>query len=547
MSSNDSTDRRPSERADVCVVGAGVAGGITAYSLAKRGYDVVLLEAGPWFDKFSLSERLEKAVRSEFDRTEVWAEGTDPARDRFTNSSPERMTVRLNRQRLKGVGGTTHHWGANVGRLHQKDFNMQSRYGLAADWPIDYEDLRPYYAEAESEMGVSGGGDNPFIPREEPPPMGPHPHSYTDTLFQDACDSLGITTHSNSLAINSESRDGRTQCMGYGTCRPFCPSGAKYTGDIHVRKAINEGARVIDRVPVQRLEHGPTGEHVEAVVYRTPDGSEYRQTAREFVLACGGVETPRLLLLSESEQYPNGLANSSGAVGRYFFFTPFVSISGQLDEPGNQEPIGFDTLITDQFYEHDDPPPGSIHILFGNDGPEQPMGQALGGGFLEPVSGTPWGDELAAELDDASENRSVGLGASVEMLPRAENRLTLDEDTTDKYGNPVPDISVDYGPHALQTAEFAISIMKEILGEMGAELTSDASIGTQSLGNHHKGTTRMGSDPTESVVDSRLQTHDLDNLWITSSSVFTTGGAYNPTLTIAALSLKVADHIDETL
>jgi choline dehydrogenase-like flavoprotein len=133
------------------------------------------------------------------------------------------------------------------------------------------------------------------------------------------------------------------------------------------------------------------------------------------------------------------------------------------------------------------------------------------------------------------------------MLPRAENRVTLDEDTTDKYGKPVPDISVDIGSHTLETADFAISIMKEILDEMGATLTSDANPETQSFGNHHKGTTRMGTDPTESVVDARLQTHDLDNLWITSSSVFPTGGAYNPTLTIAALSLKVADHIDETL
>lgn len=541
------SDRQPSEDADICVVGGGVAGGLIAYSLARRGHDVVLLEAGPWFEEFAPPERLEMAVRDEFDRTDVWAEGLDAERDRFTNSSPERMTVRLNRQRLKGVGGTTHHWGANVGRLHEKDFRMQSRYELAVDWPISYEDLRPYYVEAESELGVSGGGDNPFIYREEEPPMRHHPHSYTDKLFQEACESLGITTHSNPLAINSEARDGRTQCLGYGTCRPFCPSGAKYTGDVHVRKAIEEGARVIDRVPVQRIEHDDSGERVEAVIYRTPDGTEYRQSAAEFVLACGGVETPRLLLLSESEQYPDGLANSSGAVGRYLFFTPFVSIGGRLDEPGNQEPVGFDTMIADQFYDHDNPVPGSVHIRFGNSNPTEPIDQALGGQFLKPLSGSLWGDELAAKVEDASQNRSVGLGAHVEMLPSAENRITLDDDKTDNYGNPVPDIAVDMGSHTQATAEFAISILKDILAEMGAELTSDANPETQSFGNHHKGTTRMGSDPTESVVNARLRTHDLDNLWISSSSVFPTGGANNPTLTIAALSLKAADHIDETL
>jgi len=547
MSTNTETDRRPSERVDVCVVGAGVAGGMTAYSLAKRGYDVVLLEAGPWFEKISAEERLERAIRPEFDRTEVWAGGIDPDRDRFTDSAPDRMSVELNRQRLKGIGGTTQHWAASVGRLHEKDFNMQSRYGLAADWPIDYEDLQPYYAEAESEMGVSGGGDNPFVPRDQSPPMDPHPHSYADELFQAACESLDITTHSNALAINSETRDGRTQCMGYGTCTPFCPSGAKYTGDIHVRKAIEEGTRVIDRVPVQRLEHDQSGANVEAVVYRTPDGSEYRQTARQFVLACGGIETPRLLLLSQSEQYPDGLANSSGAVGRYLFFTPFVSVIGQVDEPTNQEPIGFGTLVSDQFYEHEGPRPGSVHLRFDNHGPDQPVDQALGGGFMEPVTGSAWGDELAAGLEDASENRSVKIGANTEMLPRAENRVSLNHDETDTYGNPVPDIAVDFGQHAFRTGEYAVSIITDILAEMGAEITSDASPGTQQLGQHHKGTTRMGADPDESVVNARLRTHDLNNLWITSSSVFTTGGAINPTLTIGALSLKAADHIDEAL
>ena len=549
MSTDSTADRTPSDRVDVCVVGSGIAGSMIAHSLAARGHSVVVLEAGPRLDATDRDDRMEKALRPEHSPSEIWEGGRDEARDRYTQSVPGNVGVRLNRNRLKAVGGTTLHWAAHTPRMHEKDFRMQSRYGLAADWPISYHDLHPYYTRAEAEMGVAGGGDNPFVPREQPPPMPAHPPSKTDVLYGEACADLGIRMHSNPLAINSRGYDGRTNCLGFSTCSPVCPSGAKYTGDIHVRKAEAEGARIVDEVPVQRLEHDPTGSSVTEAVYVTPDGETHRQRARQFVLACGGIETPRLLLLSRSSQYPDGLANTIGLVGRHLHFECKVAVHATLDRPTNDAPIGFLTAVSEEFYDHESPRPGSFRLMFRNQDPQSPLAVALRGQspLTEPFQGALWGDELLDRIDHASENRKLRIDAQIELLPHEENVVRLDETETDSYGNPVPHVSVDIGPHVVETGRRAIEVIRSIFAEMGATVTEVGDPADQKLQYHHKGTTRMGTDPASSVVDSRLRTHDLNNLWVASSSVFTTGGAVNPTLTIAALALKAADHVDEEL
>jgi choline dehydrogenase-like flavoprotein len=519
----------------VCVVGAGPAGGIIANSLAQRGHDVAVLEAGPRFSFKERTRRMERHQRPAFDRTDVWEMGDD--RDAYTSTGE--LDYPLNTTRVKGIGGTTLHWIGYTPRLHEKDFEMQSRYGAASDWPLSYADVQPYYAEAEREMGVSGAQDNPFAPpREEPFPMQAFPPSHSDSLFAAACEELEIATHSVPQARNSEDYDDRSQCVGYGTCHPVCPSGAKYSGDVHIRKAEDAGARVLDRVPVQRLEHGDAGERVEAAVYATPDGEEHRQEARHFVVASGAVETPRLLLLSQSEQYPDGLANRSGAVGRYFMDHLLHMVTGLVDEPTGQHQVGFSTSVTHQFYDHDETTPGSFFVGFLNYAGPSPVEAALESGA--------WGDE-AVDAVSRQYGNHIGTEALVEQLPDAGSRITLDTSQTDDHGNPVPKIEWSIGSHGIRTGERALAVQRDIMNELGAQITWSTSPRQPLSGSHPMGTTRMGSDPDESVVDDRLRTHDLANLSIASSSVFTTGGAMNPTLTIAALSLKAADHIDEDL
>jgi len=551
MPQNSTADRQPSSDADVCVVGSGVAGALVAYTLSRRGHDVVILEAGQRFDPGNRLEQMEQSLRPHGSLLDIWNMGGP--RDQYVTSGGAYYP--LNQTRVKAVGGTTLHWLGITPRLHQKDFEMNTRYGLATDWPIDYEDLRPYYAAAEQEMGVAGTQDNPFAPpRETDYPMEAFPASYSDTLFADACDELGITMHSTPQARNSEAYDGRSQCVGFSTCIPVCPSGAKYSADVHVRKAEAEGARVIDRAPVQRIEHDSSGESVDAAVYATPSGDTYRQGADAFVLACGAVETPRLLLLSESPQYPDGLANSSGAVGRYFMDQPIVSVTGELDQPTNQEPIGYHTRESHQFYDHEDPQPGSIKLVFENVNPESVVRPMLSGGDMTPrenvfdfAMGDSWGDEVLDKIESNYPNNRVRLLANPELLPRRENRVTLDESKTDDFGNPVPDVSWNIGSHARETMEFIREIQYDIFDELGATVVSETDLADPPPASHKMGTTRMGTNPAESVVTPQLRTHDLENLYIASSSVFVTGGAMNPTLTIAALALKAGEHIDNAL
>jgi choline dehydrogenase-like flavoprotein len=525
--------RQPVENADVCVAGAGPAGALVAARLAEAGHEVVVLDAGPRFDPEDRLARMERAIRPAYDRPDVW--DGDPERD--AHSASGEWFYPLNYARVKGVGGSTLHWQGMVMRLHEADFNSASERGVGADWPIDYEDLRPHYAEAEQELGVAGGMDNPYAPpREGPFPMAPFEPSYSDSLFAEACAELGIDMHSVPNARNSEPYDGRSECVAYGTCQPVCPSGAKYDATTHVERAESHGATVIDRAPVQRLDHGP--DRVKAAVYATPDGEEYRQEADSFVVACGGVETPRLLLLSESEHYPDGLANSSGLVGKYFMDHLFAGTGGVLDEPTRQNHVGFLTSESHQFYDEADDEVGPFKLEFFNYAGPSPVEMAL--------SGDDWGDDLLERLRDGYGNH-VAVGALVEQLPREDSYVGLDPERTDDHGNPVPDVHWNVGDRALETIERANEIQEEILEELGAEITWQADPDSTGPAYHHMGTTRMGTDPAESVVNPSLRTHDLDNCWLVGSSVFPTGGAMNPTLTIAALALRAAEDVDESL
>ncbi|MFB6183971.1 MAG: GMC family oxidoreductase [Haloarculaceae archaeon] len=528
-------DRRPSERVDVCVVGAGPAGALVAHRLASAGHDVVILEAGPRFDFERRLRRMERAIRPGHDARSVWDVGGD--RDAFT-SDGERFYP-LNRARVKGVGGTTLHWQGMVMRLHESDFRRRSRDGVAADWPIDYEELRPYYADAEQALGVAGASDNPFAPpRKQPHPMPAFPPSYSDSLFAEACERAGVRMHSVPNARNSEPYDDDGACVGYGTCKPVCPSGAKYDATRHVQAAEQAGARVLDRVPVQRLETDDDGERVDAVVYATPDGTGHRQQARQFVLAAGGVEIPRLLLLSRSEDHPDGLANGSGLVGRYFMDHCFAGTGGRLDERTRQHHVGFVTSESHQFYDNDVDGVGPIKLEFLNYAGPSPVEVAL--------DGDDWGDALLARLRE-SYGTHVAMGGLVGQLPRTENRVTLDTSTTDDHGNPVPEIHWSLDARTKRTLRKANEIQRTVLDELGAEIGWQ--VGPENTGPafHHMGTTRMGTDPETSVVNPRLRTHDVSNLAVASSSVFVTSGAMNPTLTIAALALKAADHVDADL
>jgi len=553
-------DRTPEQDADVCIVGAGPAGSLIAYKLASWGHSVVVLEAGKQFEQSTRTERMERYLRPTHHQITVW--DMDMDRDRYTASGP--ITYPVNRLRAKGVGGSTLHWGGRVARFHQKDFEMESRYGRGKDWPIEYADLKSYYAAAETEFGVAGADDNPFSPpRDEEYPMEAFPRSHSDSIFAQACGELDITVHSVPNARNSEAYDGRSQCVGYGTCQPVCPSGAKYDATVHAGKAVENGARLIDQAVVQRLEHDNSGDRITGAVYETPGGKTHVQSADEFVLAAGGIENPRLLLLSESPQHPDGLANSSGVVGKYLMEHPYVGIAGRLDRRTAQQRIGFGTMESYQFYEPDDNARNSFKLQFNNKGGPKPVTLALKQreplfNFRNVATDTGlssvvelakdsdsirWGDELRDLIADATGDRFAIL-AEIEVVPQAENRVTLNSSETDAFGNPVPDVEWGHFSESTEaTMSEAFDVMEDIVDEIDASVRERERFKIRHGVGHSSGTTRMGTDESESVVDRNQRAHDLENLSIAGASTFPTIGASQPTLTIAATSLRLAEHI----
>lgn len=565
MSTPDQRDRRPEADADVCIVGSGPAGALVADTLAGHGHQVVVLEAGPKFDPTDRLGRMERELRPSFHRSSVW--GSDEDRDAF--ESVGGVDYPVNFHRVKGVGGSTLHWGSSIARFPEAAFETRTRWGIGADWPIGYDDLKPYYADAERELGVAGAQDDPFSPpRDEPYPMDAFPKSPSDELFEAACAESGVEIHSGTTARNTETYDDRSQCLGYGTCAPVCPSGAKYSADIHVEKATEKGARLIDRAVVQRFEHDGGGDRVTGAVYRTPDGGTHTQRADQFVLAAGGVENPRLLLLSDSPAHPDGLANSSGVVGNYLMDHIYTGIVGELDTSTFQHqgtPVGYNSH---QFVTPEAVPPGSFKIEFGNNaGPKltdialqqrQPLRsiQSLSadptdiqdwqrlGRDTAPIQ---WGDELLETMRERYGNYFT-VRSSIEVLPRADNRIGLNDTTTDAYGNPVPEVDWgQFGEYEEATMDRSFEVMADIVSNLEPEVLWQDRFEVRSGVAHPAGTTRMGTDPDESVVTPDLRTHDVENLYVAGSSVFPTESSQQPTLTIAALALRLGEHLHELL
>lgn len=528
--------------ADVVIVGAGASGAMAGWRLASLGVDVLMLEAGPAVVRSravqTFRQSLDKGPNSPYPPA-PYAPHPMGTNDYYVQDGPDLFGGLY----LRVVGGTTWHWTGFAERLRPTDFRQHSTYGVGVDWPVDYADLEDWYEEAEREWGVAGYEEaTAGAPRRGPFPMDGIPPTWLDKQVEQAANRLGWHLEPFAHARNSRVYDGRPSCCGNNSCVPICPVAAKYDASVHVGKARQAGARLETGCVVHRVTVGPDGQ-VSGLHFRRPDGSQGVATARTYVLACHAIETPKLLLMSRDAATPDGVANSSGAVGRYLTSQVNINSWGLTAEPvypyrGPQQTSGI--------LEFRDGPFRAEHAGVGTSlmnsswhpgtGPLDLADQLIGQGYR----GHRLQEELVRQI-----SRRLRLNSSAEILPDADNRVTPDADAVDSSGLPRPRIQFRFGDYALAGLRLAVDRHLQILAELGAtDVATDAPEGSSAI---MAGTARMGADPRSSVVDAELRSHDHPNLTIMGLAVHPTSPVNAPTLTTAALALRAAHRIADDL
>jgi choline dehydrogenase-like flavoprotein len=513
------------EEVDFCVVGAGAGGGVLGAKLAEAGFSVVILDAGPHWSPVKDFVSDEMASRKLFWTDERITGGDDPVELGSNNSG-------------QGVGGSTVHYSMIAMRAHPEDFKRRTLEGEIEganlqDWPLTFEDLEPYYEEVEEALQIAGPTHYPWGKRRRRYPQREHELNASANVLVRGCMRLGIPVAPAPIATLSAPHRDRPPCVYRGFCNYGCSTNAKSSILVtYIPRAIAAGAEVRPSAMAARIEHDDRG-HVTGVLYfRKGDRELFRQRARNVVVAGYAVETPRLLLNSASPLFPDGLANSSGMVGRCF-----------MVHSGHQVFAKF----RDRINLYKAPPPGGALTEHFNR--TMPGAGFICGYTIEVVGPHPvdfasriatarklWGAELRRAMLDY--NYYSGVGIVGEILPQKTNVVKLHETERDQYGLPVPHIVFGYHENDRRIIERSVAKMKEILEAAGGKDCWPADRTA-----HLLGTCRMGSDPKDSVVNADCRAHDVPNLFICDGSVFPTSTAVNPSLTIQAVAARTADRI----
>jgi choline dehydrogenase-like flavoprotein len=497
---------------DVVIVGSGACGSLVAKELARRGFDVVVLEAGKRFKKSDLANTEANGGKIMWTEPRVYA-GAHPI-------VPKTGV---------GVGGGTLVWLGVMPRFHPADFRTYSTEGVGEDWPISYEVLRPYYQRVEQEFGLAGQC-GPFAPEPYELPMPAHRMNWHAQVLARGARKLGAHPFAPPLAINSTAYDGRPACVYCGWCGSGCPTGAKATAsEIYLAQAEKKGARLVCEAFVHRVNYNKRTGKATGVAYLDARNREQRIDARMVVLAGHAMETPRLLLMSDGNG-AGGLANSSGQVGRNFMSHPTWQVFGTFDAPINSfKGIQMGHVMVQDYYRPDtrnNYARGFILLSY--------MMTPITYGNL---SGSIYGAEYKKFLHDYS--RTAAWWAHAEGLPDARNTVTLDPQVKDARGLAVARLTYEWHSNDIKLAAAARDKAQEMMWASGA---SSVRIGLN-YGAHAMGSCRMGRDPKASVVNEFCQSHDIRNLFICDTSVFVTSAGVNPTLTAMAISARAAEYI----
>ncbi len=528
---------------DVLIVGAGASGAAIAWSLLETRMRILCLEQGK-----HISDREFPSRREDYELARYGDFSCDPnvrmLKQDYPINSTESCITPVN---WNGVGGSTINFLAHWPRMRPSDFRTRTLDGVAEDWPVDYAALEPFYEMNDRNVGVSGLGGNPAYPpyRPELPPI---PIGRLGWKLAQGFNRLGWHWWPSDVAILSRDHEGRQKCVNAGTCDLGCAAGAK-GGANFTYWAVLERARMELRTEcrVRKVLIDPNTGFVTGVLYHGPDGQLQEQRAEIVILACNGVGTPRLLLNSKSKQFPDGLANRSGMVGRNLMFHPLTGVSGVFDEPmkGHEGPMAC-SILSQEFYETDTNRDFVRGYGLHAGRSTTPMTYALGGyGIDRPI---PWGEDHREIMDNVYPF-VAGLTVVTEDLPEEHNCVSLDPNLTDGDGIPAPKITYRLSENTRRMLRHGEERAKEVLLAAGAKkvLCSDDGNVWWRAGWHQMGTCRMGNDPRASVVNGWGRCHDVKNLFIVDGSIFVTAGAVNPTSTIQALALHIGDNIKNNI
>ncbi len=530
--------------ADVVIVGTGVVGVAIAEQLLDAGLQVLMLEAGPRVSRAEVVENFRnlplalKGDPSSCYPPAPWAPHPMPSsetpEDAYLQlSGPDRYAQTF----IRYAGGSTWHWAGTCWRLTPADMQLRTRYGVGRDWAFDYQTLEPYYARTEYLLGICGPSDpaEQWPPlRSQPYPMPPLPFGPGEQRFTEVVKTLGYHNIPTAQARNSGMPyDDRPACCANNNCVPVCPVGAKYDAATALARLEAKGATITANAVVYKVET-TANNRVEAVNYFDEHKQSHRITGKLFVLACNGIETAKLLLMSANPRNPNGLANSSDQVGRNMMDHPQLTMTLTLAEPywaGVGPVVNSGIMETSQGdfrSEH-----AGAYFRFNNFARNRFVTfNALKQGLV--------GKSLDAEI-----RRMTACTADIvlahEVLPHADNRLTLSS-KKDWLGLPKPAIHYDVGDYTRKAAEvYSLPIGKRIAEAMGA---TDIKISPKfAQSKHIMGGTIMGLDAGDSVVDADCRAYDHDNLFLPGGGAMASTACGNSTITMVSLGLKAADAI----
>ncbi|WP_186395771.1 GMC family oxidoreductase [Stappia sp. TSB10GB4] len=502
----------------VVVIGTGAGGGVLANELAQKGVSVVALEAGGRY----LPEDYINDEWESFGQL-AWLDPRSTSGDWRVAKDFSGLPAWI----VKAVGGTTTHWAGASLRFQAHEFKTRSTYGNVEganllDWPIDLAEMEPWYEKAEEKLGVTRTGGREGLPGNN-----------NFKVFEAGARKLGYTeVHTGRMAINSAENDGRFACQQTGFCFQGCKWGAKWSAaytDIPRGEATGN-LEVREHAHVLRIEHDAGG-RVTGVLYADRDGNQHLQKARVVCVAGNSIESPRLLLNSASSLFPDGLANSSGQVGRNYMRHMTGSVYAVFDKPVRMWRGTTMAGIVQDEARHDP----SRGFVGGYELETLALGLPFMAAFLDPGA---WGREFTTALD--SYENMAGMWIVGEDMPQETNRITLNHELKDQYGLPAPNVHFTDHPNDIAMRRHAYKQGIAIYEAVGATRTFPT---PPYPSTHNLGTNRMSENPRDGVVNRWGRAHDVPNLYVSDGSQFTTGAAENPTLTIVALAIRQADHI----